>query len=103
MAVQWGHLKSAPDSIFKFVSCSCKKSECATNHCSCAAVNLPWTDLCCCTNCKNNDSPERVDNEIFNDDDTFGEYQDGDTDGEVDDSSDSSEDELFEDDEIDND
>ena len=61
---------------------------------------MPCTDLCCCTSCKNNDSQERVD---FNADDDFGEYQDGDTDGEADDSSDSSEDELCEDDEIDND
>ena len=104
MAVKWGHLKPAQDSILEFVSCSYKKSECATNHCSCASVNLPCTDLCCCTNCKINDSQERVDfNEIFNDDDNFGEYQDGDTDGEADDSSDSSEDELYGDDEIDND
>ena len=39
----------------------------------------------------------------FNADDEFGEYQDGDTDGEADDSSDSSEDKLYEDDKIDND
>ena len=58
-----------------------------------------------CTNCKNKDSQERVDfNKIFNDDDDddFGEYQDGDTGGEADDSSNSSEDELYEDDEIGN-
>ena len=105
LAVQWGNLKPAPDSILEFVFCSWKKFECATNHCSCVAVNLPCTDLCCCTNCKNNDSQELVDvNEIFNDDDDdFGKYQDGETDGEVDDSSDRSEDELFEDDEIHND
>ena len=96
--VQWGYLKAAPDSTLEFVSSSSKKSECATNHCSCVAVNLPSTNLCGCTNCKNNDSQQRVDvNEIFNDDADFGEYQDGDTDGEADDSSDSSEDELFED------
>ena len=100
VAVQWGHLKPPPDSILEFVSSSCKKSEWATNNCSCASVDLPCTDLCCCTSCKNNDSQERVD---FNADDDFGEYQDGDTDGEADDSSDSSEDELCEDDEIDND
>ena len=87
-----------------FVSCSYKKSECTKNHCSCAAVNFPCTDWCCCTNCKKNHSLERVDvNEILNNDDDFGEYQSGDTDGEADDSSDSSKDELFEDDEIDND
>ena len=96
--------KTSPDSILEFVSCSCKKFERATNDCSCAAINLPCRDLCCCTNCKNNGSQERVSvNEIFNDDDDFGEYQDGDTDGEVDDYSDSSEDELLEDDETDND
>ena len=79
-------------------------SEWATNHCSCAAFNLPCTGLCCCTNCKNKDSQERVDiNEVFNDDGDFGEYLDGGTDGEADNSSDSSEDELFEDDEIDSD
>ena len=44
----------------------------------------------------NNDSQEQVNvNEIFNDDDDFSEYQDEDTDGEADDSSDSSEDELW--------
>ena len=103
LAVQWRHLKPGPDSILEFVSCSCKKSECATNHCSCAAVNLPCTGLCCCSNCKKNDIRERVDvNETFHDHDDFGEYQDGGTDGEADDSSDSSEDELF-DDEIEND
>ena len=47
---------------------------------------MPCTDLRCCTNCKNINSPKQVDvNEIFNDDDDFGEYQDGDTDGETDD------------------
>ena len=55
-------------------------------------------DLCCGTNYKNNNSQERVDvNEIFNDDDFEME-----TDEEADDASDSSEDALFEDDEIDN-
>ena len=104
LAVQWEHLKPDPDSILEFVSCSYKKSKCATNHCICAPVNLPCTDLCDCTNCKNNDSPERADiNKTFNDDDDFGEYQDGDIDGEADDFSDSSEDELFEDDKIDDD
>ena len=69
LAVQWRYLKPVPDSILEFVSCSSKKSECATNHCSCAAVNLPCTNLCCCTNCKSKDSQERVDvNPIFNDD-----------------------------------
>ena len=62
--------------------------------------------LCCCygcINCKNNNIQERVDvNEIFNDDDDFGEYQDEDTDGEADNSSDSSKGEFFDDDEIDN-
>ena len=43
-------------------------------------------------------------NKIFDDDDDdFGEYQDEDTDGETDDTSDSSKDELFEDDEVNND
>ena len=62
--------------------------------------------LCCCCgciNCKNNNIQERVDvNEIFNDDDDFGEYQDEDTDGEADNSSDSRKGEFFDDDEIDN-
>ena len=62
--------------------------------------------LCCCygcINCKNNNIQERVDvNEIFNDDDDFGEYQDEDTNGEADNSSDSSKGEFFDDDEIDN-
>ena len=48
----------------------------ATNHCGWVAVNLTCADLCGCTNRKNNDSQERVDvNEIFNDDDDFGDYQ----------------------------
>ena len=52
---------------------------------------MPCADLYCCTNCKNKDSQEKVD--VNENDDDFGEYQDGDTDGEADDSSDSSEDE----------
>ena len=40
LAIQWGHLNPAPDSILEFVSSSCKKSQCATNHCNCTAVNL---------------------------------------------------------------
>ena len=52
---------------------------------------MPCTDLYCCTNCKNKDSQEQVD--VNENDHDFGEYQDGDTDGEADDSSDSSEDE----------
>ena len=80
LTVQWGHLKPVPDSILEFVSCCCEKSKCATNYCSCVAVNLPCTQLCHCNNCKNNDSQERVHvNEIFNGDDRFGEYQDGET------------------------
>ena len=62
------------------------------------------TDLCGCTNCKNNSSYERVDvNETFDDYDDFGRYQDEDINGEANDSSDNSEDELFENDEIKND
>ena len=97
MAVQWVHFKPALHSILEFVSCSWKISECTTNHCSCTAANLSCTNLWCCTNCEN---------KIFDDDDDdddFGEYQDEGTDGETDDTSDSSKDELFEDDEINND
>ena len=43
LTVQWGHLKPVPDSILEFVSCCCEKSKCATNYCSCVAVNLPCT------------------------------------------------------------
>ena len=68
---------------------------------------MSCTNLCCCTNCENKNSQNRVDeilNKIFDDDDDdFGEYQDEDTDGETDDTSDSSKDELFEDDEVNND
>ena len=54
-----------------------------------------------CTNCRNNNSQERVDvNEIFNDNDDFDEYLDEDTDGEADHSS---EEELFDHDKTDND
>lgn len=54
-----------------------------------------------CTNCRNNNSQERVDvNEIFNDNDDFDEYLDEDTDGEADYSS---EEELFDHDKTDND
>ena len=97
LAVQWVHFKPALHSILEFVSCSWKISECTTNHCSCTAANLSCTNLWCCTNCEN---------KIFDDDDDddgFGEYQDEGTDGETDDTSDSSKDELFEDDEINND
>lgn len=54
-----------------------------------------------CTNCRNNNSQERVDvNEIFNDNDDFDEYLDEDTNGEIDYSS---EDELFDHDKTDSD
>ena len=103
LAVQWGHLKSALYSILEYVSCSCKKSECATNHCSSAAVNLPCTGLCCCTNCKNNDIKNELTLMRSSMMMIIGEYQDGDTDREADDPSDCSQGELSEDDEIDND
>ena len=80
------------------------KSKFVTHHCSCAAVCLLGPDICGCTNWKKNDSQKRVDvNEIFNDDDNFGEFQDESTDKEADDSSNSSEEKLFDIDEIDND
>ena len=47
-----------PDSILEFVSCSCNKFECSSNHCGCAVVNLLCTELCGCTNWKSNDSQE---------------------------------------------
>ena len=103
LAVQWGLLKPAPDSVSEFVSCRCKRSECAWNHCSCAADKLPCTDLCDCTSCKYKDSLKQVDiYEIFHDNYDFGEYKDEDTNGEADDSSDSKDD-LFANDEIDKD
>ena len=65
---------------------------------------MPCTGLCGCANCKNRDIQEQVAiNAIFDDDVDFGKCQDGHTDGEAADSSDSSKDELFDDDEIDND
>ena len=98
LAVQWVHFKPALHSILEFVSCSWKISECTTNHCSCTAANLSCTNLWCCTNCEN-----KIFDDDDDDDDDFGEYQDEGTDGETDDTSDSSKDELFEDDEINND
>ena len=61
LAVKWGLLKPSPESIVEFVSYSCKKSECTTNHCDCAVINLPSTYPCRCTTCKNKDSQEQVD------------------------------------------
>ena len=96
LVVNWELLEPSPDSTVEFVSCSCKKWECTTNHCDCAVVNLPHTYLCGCNKCKRTNSQEQVGiNEILNDDDDLAEYQDKDTNGEVDDYSDSSEDEFF--------
>ena len=71
--------------------------------CHSAAVNLPCTGLCCCTNCKNNDIKNELTLMRSSMMMIIGEYQDGDTDREADDSSDCSQGELSEDDEIDND
>ena len=45
LAVQLELLKPAQDAILQFFSRSCKKSECAANHCGCAVVNFPSSDL----------------------------------------------------------
>ena len=93
-----------PDSILEFVSCSCNKFECSSNHCGCAVVNFLCTELCGCTNWKSNDSQEWVDlNKTFDGYDNFGEYQDKDISWEANGSSDNGENELLDNNEIEND
>jgi len=33
--------------------CSCEKSKCKTNHCSCCKANTPCSTLCACVDCQN--------------------------------------------------
>ena len=101
LAVQWGHLKPAQIPFLNLFLAAAKNPN-APQTIAVVHLLIAMYGFMLCTNCKNKDSQERVDfNKIFNDDDDFGEYQDGDTDGEPD-GKDSSEDELYEDDEIDN-
>jgi hypothetical protein len=64
--VNWMTLPPAPDSVLEFVHCKCTKG-CENNRCSCVKATLRCSDLCKCTNCKN----ELRENDDSNDADTY--------------------------------
>jgi hypothetical protein len=53
VSVKWMTLPPAPDSILVLVNCKCGKG-CETNRCSCRKSGLKCTDVCKCSDCKNN-------------------------------------------------
>lgn len=57
LAITWGTLEPAPDSILEYVSCKCKKG-CQTRRCSCHKANLKCTELCQCNSCENAEEQE---------------------------------------------
>lgn len=68
-------LLPAPEAILEMVRCLCK-TNCSTKRCSCAAVNLPCTEICQCTSDCQNDQDSKdvssnlIDSESDDDDDT---------------------------------
>ena len=62
----------APLALIELSVCSCK-GDCSTRRCKCFKNALVCTDMCKCQECKNNDTFEDVDQEIF-------EYNDSDVD-----------------------
>ena len=52
VSVDWMTLSPAPDSVLEFVNCKCTKG-CENNRCSCVKATLRCSDLCKCSNCKN--------------------------------------------------
>lgn len=57
LAITWGTLEPAPDSILEYVSCKCKKG-CQTRRCSCHKAKLKCTELCQCNSCENAEEQE---------------------------------------------
>lgn len=53
LAIHWMTLPPAPEGIMELVHCSCKKTKCAQNKCSCFSQELKCTDLCSCLDCFN--------------------------------------------------
>lgn len=51
--IQWISLPVAPDSVLQNVYCSCKKSLCTSNKCSCKKGGMECTAMCRCKDCQN--------------------------------------------------
>ena len=70
LSIQWMTQPPAPRDLLKMISCNCQTS-CTTRRCSCVKENLPCTDVCGCSGCKNmvvNAEKETVDDESGDED-----------------------------------
>ena len=53
LSIDWMSLNPAPDAFLQNVNCSCTKSGCVNNRCSCMPSEQKCTDVCKCINCDN--------------------------------------------------
>ena len=51
LEIKWISKKPAPDFLWEFMACDCKKSGCLNRVCACVAHGLKCTDLCDCNSC----------------------------------------------------
>ncbi|XP_028407266.1 uncharacterized protein LOC114529889 [Dendronephthya gigantea] len=61
--IKWGLKECAPESILEYVMCRCKKGR-STKRCSCQKAELPCTELCQCSECKNVESNANDESDI---------------------------------------
>ena len=53
LQIKWKTNKPAPDRVFEFVTCNCKKSRSGPNKYQCFSNKMKGTDLCNCKSCSN--------------------------------------------------
>ena len=56
----WMTGPSAPSCLTELVRCSCKKSGCQSQRCSCSLAKLPCTNMCKCVGCANRPSADET-------------------------------------------
>lgn len=56
LSITWSTLPPAPENILAYAHCSCKKSACNSDRCSCRRAEVSCTELCGCTDCGNSDN-----------------------------------------------
>ena len=98
LGIHWTECKPAPEAIWKFVTRSCRKSECGTNQCGCVFVNLPCIDLCLFKSCKNSNKDTNIDIEDIFDEGVYDTNDENNEDG-FDSDEEENGDKLFSDDE----
>ena len=95
ISVLWMTKSIAPECLLQNAFCSCQKTECSNNQCSCRSKGVECSELCGCLQCRNHSntkdttdegellqSQSRPGNEIFDLDDeqiSFSESEDNDS------------------------